>query len=148
MFKSVVQILAEGAMLHHCGQVAIGGGEDARFDRNAVCGADRPDLALLKSPQQLGLQVERELAYLVEKDRSASGRDKEAILGVVGAGKGALDIAEEFALNECRNQRAAIHGQKRFFRVGSEGMDATGDEFLTRAALAQDQDRMSGLRHL
>ena len=79
--QAVVQILAEGAMFHHCGQIAIGRGKNARFDRNAVRGADRPDLALLKSPQQLGLQVEREFANLVEKDRSTSGRDKEAILG-------------------------------------------------------------------
>jgi len=35
-------------------------------------GSDRADLLLLKSAQQLGLQVERKLADLVQEDRAPS----------------------------------------------------------------------------
>ena len=74
--QAVIQVFAEGAMLYHGGQVAIGCGQDARLDRNAVRGADRPDFAFLQCPQQLGLQFEREFANLVEKDRSTSSGHK------------------------------------------------------------------------
>jgi len=37
-----------------------------------VRGPDRADFFLLKSAQQLGLQVERELANLIQKNRASS----------------------------------------------------------------------------
>jgi len=39
-------------------------------------GSDRADFLFLQGAQQLGLQVERELANLIQKNRASLGRDQ------------------------------------------------------------------------
>ena len=74
--QAVEQILAETPLLDHGGQIAIGSGHDARLDGNAMRGAHRPHLFLLQRAQELGLQVNRKLADLVEKDGASFGGDQ------------------------------------------------------------------------
>ena len=62
--------------------------------------SDRPVLALLQHPQELGLQVRRHLANLVEQQRSAFGHFEEPDLVGVGARERALLVAEELALDQ------------------------------------------------
>ena len=62
--------------------------------------ADPPDLALLQHPEQLGLEVERQVADLVEQQRALVGQLEQA--GAVGGGAGerALAVAEELGLEQ------------------------------------------------
>src|SRR6185437_14511339 len=82
--EAIVEVLAEGALFDHGEKVAIGSGEDARFDGNAVGCANGPDFALLQGSQEFCLQVEGEFANLIEEDGSAAGGDQETILGKIG----------------------------------------------------------------
>ena len=76
--------------------------------------ADRAHLALLQHAQQLHLERRRQLADLVEEQRAAVGRPEEAGLAlVVGAGEGALLVAEQLALEQRLGQRAAVDGDER-----------------------------------
>ena len=101
-----------------------------------------------KRAQQLGLQIECEFSDLVQEDRSASRRNQEAILGVICAGEGALDIAEKLALDQGGHEGPAVHRQKRFFRVGPEAVNGARHQFLAGAALSENQDRVIGVRNL
>src|SRR5580658_3138233 len=92
--EAVEEILAEGALFDHDGEVAVGGGDDARLDGDAMRGAYRADFLFLQGAQQLGLQIERELADLVEKDGAALGRNQQTVFGAVGPGEGTLYVAE------------------------------------------------------
>src|SRR5712675_1250705 len=56
----------------------------------------------LQDPQQLDLQVQRHLGDLVEKQRAAIGTLEEALMLPIRAGKAALLMAEDFALDEGR----------------------------------------------
>ena len=71
--EAEVEVLAEGALVDHLAQVAVGGGEHAHVDLDDLVAADALDLAVLEHAQQLGLQVEVELADLVEEDGAALG---------------------------------------------------------------------------
>ena len=144
--EPVKQVLAKGSLLHHLRQVAVGGGHDARLDGHAVGGAHRPHFLLLQGAQQLGLQIERELADLVEKDRAALRRNQQPVFRPVGAGESALHIAEQLALDQRRHQRPAIDGQKRLLRIGPVGVDGPGHQLLAGAAFAQHQHRVRALR--
>ena len=54
-------------------QVAVGGGDDAHVDRDGSCAAEPAHHARLERAQQLRLQLERQLADLVEEERAAVG---------------------------------------------------------------------------
>src|SRR6266542_2870920 len=53
-----------GQIAHLVLEVAVGGGDDAHVDLDGLVGADAADLALLERAQELGLQIERQLAEL------------------------------------------------------------------------------------
>ena len=67
------QILAERAVAHRFGEIAVRGGDDADVDRHRPGAADAVDDALLDGAQQLGLQPHVDLGNLVEQQRAAVG---------------------------------------------------------------------------
>jgi hypothetical protein len=72
--EPVIEIGAELAGVDLRAQVAVRGRDDADVHRRRLVGADAADLAALERAQQLRLEVERQLADLVEKQRPAVGR--------------------------------------------------------------------------
>ena len=66
----------------------------AAMTRTSTCAGSRPptrpDLALLQHAQELGLEVERQVADLVEEERAAVGQLEQAGPVARGAGEGAL----------------------------------------------------------
>ena len=71
-----------------------------------------PDLPRFEHAEQLGLQLERELADLVEEHRPAAGLLEHADPPRHGAGEGALLVAEQLGLEQVGRQRAAVHDQE------------------------------------
>ena len=65
------QVLAEAALVGELVGRAIGRGDHPDVDRHRLVGADRHDLALLERGQQFGLEVERQIADLVEEQGAA-----------------------------------------------------------------------------
>ena len=98
--EAVVQVLAEAAGLHLGAQVLVRGADDAHVDRRLGHRADRPHRALLDHAQQLALHRQRQVADLVEEQRAALRGLEEALAVLVGAGEGALAVAEELGLQQ------------------------------------------------
>ena len=71
--EAEVEVLAEVARLDLLHQVAVGGGDHPHVDLDDVVAADAPHLAVLQHAQELGLQVQPQLAELVEEDGAAVG---------------------------------------------------------------------------
>ena len=69
--EAVVEVLAELARLDHLLEVAVGRGDDADVDLLGLAVADAEDDPLLQRAQQLHLQLQRQLADLVEEQRAA-----------------------------------------------------------------------------
>ena len=75
--------------------------------------ANRPELALLQHPQQLGLQPQRHLADLVEQDRAAVRQLEQALAPGARAGERAALVAEELGLQELGRNRRAVDLDER-----------------------------------
>jgi hypothetical protein len=103
--------------------------------------ADGVDLAILQGAQKLDLNVERQFADLVEKQRAAMGFSKFADMFLIGAGEGAFLMAEQNRFNEFFRDRAAIDGNQRFVLARAGAFDRAGNHFFADAGFALDQDR-------
>ena len=94
------QVLAEAAVAHRLGEIAVGGGDDADVDRHRPRAADAVDDALLDRAQQLGLQPHVHLGDFVEQQRAAVGLLEFADPPRHRAGEGALLVAEQFGFEQ------------------------------------------------
>ena len=84
---------------------------DVDVDRLGL--ADAADLAAVEDAQELRLEIERELADLVEEQRAAVGGLDQALLVGAGAGEAALGVAEQLARDQLVRDRAAVDDDER-----------------------------------
>ncbi|SVJ77443.1 Uncharacterized protein conserved in bacteria [Klebsiella pneumoniae] len=112
------------------------------LDRPAT--ADPLDLLFLEKAQQVGLQLQRQVADLVEEQGAAVGRLDPPDLALVRAGEGALLVAEQLGLDQVLGNRPAVDRDERPVRAPRLPVQGTRDQFLAGAALAPDQYRRVG----
>src|ERR1700736_4264482 len=87
------------------------------------------ELPLLKQPKQLDLQLEGQVADLVEKSRPAVGQLDQAALGFSGARECASHVPKQLTFHQRTNQRPAIDGNKLARWVCA--VNAAGDDLFT-----------------
>src|SRR5690606_6496766 len=139
------QILAEAAVLDRGLEVAVGGRDQPHVGLELLVGADRSNLALLERAQQLGLDLQRDLADLVEEQRAAGRLLKQARARLAGVGEGPLRVAEQLALEQGVGDRRAVDRHERGRAADTATMERARDQLLAGAALAGDQYRRVGL---
>src|SRR5262249_52265079 len=100
--------------------------------------AEALDLALLEDAEELRLELQRQLADLVEEQRPGLGLLEAAGAARGRAGEGALLGAEQLALQERGGDRGAIHGGEAAFAPRSE-MERARHALLAGPGLALDQ---------
>ena len=74
--EAVEEVFAEAAGVDLGAEIAVGGGDEADVDGDGRGAADAGDGARLEDAEELGLEVERELADLVEEEGAAAARSK------------------------------------------------------------------------
>ena len=109
-----------------------------------MIGADGADFLVLEGAQETALEVEGELADLVEEEGAAVDAGEQADLGAGDAGDGAFGVAEELGFDHGGDERAAVDGEEGLLGVGAVGVDGAGDELFAGAGLADDEDGMGG----
>ena len=93
---AIEKVFAEAAARHFITQTPVGGTHQRKVHRHRLDAPERRDAPLLQDTQQACLQIERHIADLVEKQRSAIGLlDLSHHAFLAGAGKGAAEIAEQ-----------------------------------------------------
>src|SRR5262249_60569137 len=85
---------------------------------------------------------------LVEQDRAAVRGLEAPLAPRVGAGEGALLVAEELALDELAVDRRAVHRDEGPPAAGAALVQRLRDELLAGAALAAHEHREVGLGNL
>src|SRR5436190_1392297 len=88
----------------------------------AARAADSSHLVSLEHAQELGLQLERQLADLVEEQRAAIGLFDPSDPSAVRAGERAALMPEELGLHERRRHRGAVEDHQRLVRAGRAGV--------------------------
>src|SRR6476646_399474 len=76
--EPVIEVPPEPACLHFGLQIAIAGGDDADIDGARGFFADALVLFFLEHAQEFALQLERDLAYLIEEQCAAVSRFEPA----------------------------------------------------------------------
>ena len=137
---AVEEVFAEAPLGHHAEQVAVRRRDQPDVDLARRVAAHADDLPALDGRQQLRLQVRREVADLVQEERSAV-RDLE-LPGAVGprVGEGPLDVAEELALEECFGYGAHVDRDHQLAAAARAVVNLAGEHLLARAVLARDED--------
>src|SRR5690606_33722554 len=95
-----VQILAELALTDHLPEIAVGGRDHPDVDLADLALADPLDLATIEHPQQLGLEIEGQLADLVQEQGAAVGLLERARAIADRPGERALAVAEDRRLGQ------------------------------------------------
>ena len=106
--QPVVEVLAEAAVGDHPRQVAVRGRHQPHVHLDRLRAAEALELLLLQHAEQLGLQLQRDVADLVEEQRPLVGQLEAADLLADGAGEGALLVAEQLALQQPRGDGRAV----------------------------------------
>ena len=116
----------------------MGRGDDPHVGRLHLAPADAGELALLQHAQQAGLGVERHVADLVEEQRAAARLLELARHRPVGAGEGALLVAEELALDQVPRDRRHVDRDERPGLAQAVVVQRPRHQLLAGAALAGD----------
>ena len=146
--QTVVQVFTEAPLADHFRQILVGGGNDPHVHLARFVAAQRAHFAFLQYPQQLGLQRQGHVTDLVEEQGAAMGIVDQAAVIPVGAGEGALAIAEQFTFQQMLRQRRAVLHHKALAAPRSVVMDGPGHQLLAGAGLAGDHHRHRVVQYL
>ena len=111
--QPVIQIFAEPAFRHLLRQVAIRRRDHPHVDANRLRAAHALELVLLQKPQQLDLARRRDLADLVEEQRSAIRQLKPPVLAHHRARERPLLVPEQLALEQRLRERRTMQLDER-----------------------------------
>ena len=92
--------------------------------------------------------MKRFIVGLLALSLAAFSGGHQSVLGADGSGERTLNITEQFAFDQGRHQRSAIHRNERPVAQRPRMVNRARNQFLAGAALAQDQHRMCARRSL
>src|SRR5437867_10585776 len=141
-----VEILAEAALLDSRLEVAVGRRDQVDVEGYLVVGAGGPHAARLERPQELRLEGERQVADLVEEERTPARLHEEPLARRVRVGEGAAHVPEELALDQRLREGRAVDGDEGARLPPSPLVESARDELLSGPRLAGDQHRGAGVR--
>src|SRR5262249_2185887 len=107
--QAIIQIGAKLPVLDHLDEVGIRPGDQAHIDLQRLGAPQALELLLLENAQELGLQFERDVADLIQKQRAVVGELEAADLLRDRAGERAALVAEQLAFQKPERNRGAVH---------------------------------------
>src|SRR6202035_1924880 len=98
--EAIVEVGAKPAGLDLAREIAVRGGDDPRVDPHRLRPSDALELALLEHAEELGLELERHFADLVEKERASVGELDAPEAPLERARERAALVAEQLHLDQ------------------------------------------------
>jgi len=139
--EPVKQVRTEQPSLYFLLQIAVGGHDQPEVQLDSLGTGQPLDGLFLNQLQQLGLDVVRQFADLVQKQRAVVGQfDLANFSGGGCAGERALLVAEQLRLNQVFMQHGAVDLNKRSIGPAAHFMNGLGDGTLPHAGLTGDED--------
>jgi hypothetical protein len=138
--QAVVQVVAEVLRFDHLVEMPVRRSDHSHVDSDRPRPAESLELLLLQHPEQLRLQLERDLAHLVQEERATVGHLETADLLRDGARKRPPLVTEELALEQSRRNGRAVDLDERPIATVTPIVDGTGHQLLSGPGLAEDED--------
>ena len=111
--EAIEQIFAQHAVANRLRGRAVRRGKHAHVEAELLASAEPARASILENAQELGLQRDRHLGDLVEKQRAAVRELEHAGPRARGAGERALLVAEHFALDQPFGNRRRVDRDER-----------------------------------
>jgi len=146
--QAVIEIRAEAPGLDRAVEIHVRRRDDPHVDRDRFLSAEPLDLPSLQEAQQARLALDRHVADLVEKQRTAVRRFDPAHAPLVRAGERAALIAEQLRLQQVMRNRPAVDRDERPLAAAGTLVNRERRQFLAGARLAGDEYARVGLRDL
>src|SRR5438874_13834417 len=108
---------------------------------------DALERLLLEHAQELRLEVERQVADLVQEERAVVGELEAPEPSRDGARERAPLVSEQLALQEPGGDGGAVELDERTAPPPAQPVNQAGDQLLAGSGLAPDEDRRIGRRH-
>ena len=135
-----IEVAAKRARGDHRLEVLVGRGDHANLGELGGGASDPPHLARLKDAEEAPLDLEGDVADLVEEQGTAVRGLERSVATGIGPGEGAFLVAKELGFHEGVLKAGGIEGDKRTVRLCAVGVQRAGDELLTGAGLSLDED--------
>ncbi|MNH16003.1 hypothetical protein D3C79_756290 [compost metagenome] len=126
----------------------MGSRQHPHIHRDRLAAPHALDVLFLQKTQQVGLQLQRQVANFVEEQRATMSRFDAPGLALMSTGEGALLMAEQFRLDQVLGDRPAVDGNERLLAALRLPVQGTGHQFLAGAAFTADQHRRFSRRQL
>jgi len=120
--------------------VGIGGGEDANVDAASSGGANAFEFARLESAQKLGLQVHGDVCDFIEEESATVGEFETPDAIGFCVGERTLHVTEKLAFENAFGEAACVDGDERAADARGKHVESPGDDFLSGAMLAGDEN--------
>ena len=144
--KAVIEIAAELLIRDHPGQIPVGRRYQTDVDTNGAVAPQPLELLLLQDAQQLGLQLERNVADLIEEQGALVRQFEPADLLCDGARESPPFMAEQLAFEQPRRNRRAVHLDEGPLATLTQVVDRASDELLACAGFPLNQRSGVGRR--
>ena len=145
--QPVVKIGAKAARLGVLRQRPVSSSQDAHVHLHGLVVAHTLQFPALHKAQQLGLQGQRHLADLVQKQRASVGRLDASDAPLHRTGKCAAGMAEEFRFQQRLGNRRAVDGHKGLAASRRQPVQRLGHQFLARSGGPFNQYRRRARSH-
>src|SRR5690606_8021785 len=144
---AIEQVLAEAPVTDHRLEVLVCRADDARVYVDRLAPADPLDLPFLQEAEQLDLQRQRDVAYLVEEQRAAARLRDLAFGRLDRPGEGALLVPEQLAFEQALGDRSAVDRDAGAAAAAARLVETAREQLLAGAARAEQHDRDVGIGH-
>src|SRR5882724_4218577 len=148
------EIRSELLLARHRFEIAVGRGNQTRVGSKRARAAQPLELPLLQHAEQFGLQFERNLPNLVQKNRAAVGHFEAADALRDCSRECALLVSEQLAFQQTRRNSRAVELDERLRAPRTQIMDGARDQFLSCTRVSIDEhgrvcrsDRLHLLQH-
>src|SRR5262252_4050453 len=132
--EPVIEILPKESFLDRTFQVAVGGSNHPHIDGDLRDAAHAFEFPLLEESQELGLELARQIADLVEEDGSSVGHFEPSSLAPVCPREGTLLMSEQLALQELARQPHGVDRDERVIPSLAPIVDGPREDLLSRPA--------------
>ena len=138
-FEPEIEVLPKQTFPDHGLKITVGGCDDAGLQGDRLDVAYSLEFSFLQNPQQLGLEIEREFADLIEKHRTAARKFQFAHLAMGSSRKSSFLVSEQFALQKVSDNGRTIDGDEGLIR-GRLLVNCPSDKFLAGSGFAFDKN--------